>query len=210
MSIEANWAGDNGDITPEQAQQIVSLMLQTIQFDYEPPIPMIHPVGAIQMFGGDTAPDEWLFCNGDEVSRSTYADLFAVIGEAYGAGDGTTTFLLPNFIQRSPMGTGGAVVGYPGNTDGEFTVTLASGHLPSHTHGVNDPGHTHVLQSPFTSIIGARPAGGAAASAGTSLSGGAQLTTNTTGITIQSTGANAAHNNLHPVLGVPFIIFAGI
>jgi len=44
MSIEANWAGDNGDITPEQAQQIVSLMLQTIQFDYEPPIPMIHPV----------------------------------------------------------------------------------------------------------------------------------------------------------------------
>ena len=54
------------------------------------------PVGAIQAFGGSTAPSGWLLCNGAAVSRTTYSDLFAVIGTRYGSGDGSTTFNLPS------------------------------------------------------------------------------------------------------------------
>ena len=54
------------------------------------------PVGAIQAFGGSTAPLGWLMCDGSAVSRTTYAALFAVIGTRYGAGDGSTSFNLPS------------------------------------------------------------------------------------------------------------------
>lgn len=53
-------------------------------------------VGTIELYGGNTAPDGWLLCNGGTISRTLYADLFAVIGTTYGAGDGNTTFKLPN------------------------------------------------------------------------------------------------------------------
>jgi microcystin-dependent protein len=210
MSIEANWAGHNGDITPTQAQQITSLMLQTIQFDYEPPVEIMPDVGDIKMQGGTTIAEGWLLCDGAAVSRTTYADLFAEIGIEFGAGNGTTTFNLPDFTERSPMGLGGATPIELGTEDGALAVALTVSQLPSHDHDYADPGHTHVLQSPFTSIIGARPTGGAAAAAGSTISGGAQLTTNTTGITFHAQGSNAQHSNLHPILGVNFMIFAGI
>ena len=54
------------------------------------------PVGAILAFASDTPPDGWLECNGAEVSRTDYADLFNVIGTTFGAGDGSTTFNLPD------------------------------------------------------------------------------------------------------------------
>lgn len=54
------------------------------------------PVGAIQAFGGSTAPLGWLMCDGSAVSRTTYAALFAVIGTRYGSGDGSTSFNLPS------------------------------------------------------------------------------------------------------------------
>lgn len=54
-------------------------------------------VGTIKGYNGATPPSGWLFCDGSAVSRTTYADLFAVIGTNYGAGDGTTTFNLPNW-----------------------------------------------------------------------------------------------------------------
>src|SRR5690606_19275689 len=50
------------------------------------------PPGAVIPFAGTNAPTGWLFCHGQEVSRTTYARLFAVIGTTYGAGDGSTTF----------------------------------------------------------------------------------------------------------------------
>lgn len=53
------------------------------------------PVGIIAPFGGSTAPAGWLVCDGSAISRTTYADLFAVIGTTYGPGDGSTTFNLP-------------------------------------------------------------------------------------------------------------------
>lgn len=54
------------------------------------------PSGAINAYAGATAPSGWLLCDGEEVSRASYADLFNVIGETYGAGDGSTTFNLPD------------------------------------------------------------------------------------------------------------------
>jgi microcystin-dependent protein len=89
------------------------------------------PVGVVQAFAGTDTPDGWLLCDGSAVSRTDYADLYSVIGDTYGAGDGSTTFNLPNltdkFIEGSatagtvknaglPNITGGVVVsGYGGN-----------------------------------------------------------------------------------------------
>lgn len=60
--------------------------------------------GTITMTGRSSAPTGWLLCQGQAVSRSTYADLFAAIGTAYGNGDGSTTFNLPDLQQRFPLG----------------------------------------------------------------------------------------------------------
>lgn len=63
-------------------------------------------VGVIKEYGGTTAPAGYLFCNGDAVSRTTYARLFAKIGTAFGVGDGSTTFNIPDMIGAAPAGAG--------------------------------------------------------------------------------------------------------
>ena len=66
----------------------------------------IAPVtGKIEWFAFNTAPDGYLVCNGANVSRETYADLFAVIGTTFGSGDGSTTFALPNLIDKFAQGS---------------------------------------------------------------------------------------------------------
>lgn len=69
------------------------------------------PLGAILSYGGDTAPTGWLLCDGSAVSRTTYAQLFEVIGTKYGPGDGSTTFNLPNGVSGAelyPVGDAGS------------------------------------------------------------------------------------------------------
>lgn len=63
---------------------------------YENPI----PTGSVFPFAGITAPEGFLLCNGQEVSRFTYSKLYGVLGDIYGAGNGSTTFNLPNLIDR--------------------------------------------------------------------------------------------------------------
>jgi microcystin-dependent protein len=65
-----------------------------------------NPIGSVLQWTTNTPPSKWLICNGDAVSRTTYSNLFAVIGETYGAGDGTTTFNLPDLRARVPVGRG--------------------------------------------------------------------------------------------------------
>lgn len=65
----------------------------------------IVPTGAIFPTLLSNAPDGFLMCRGAEVSRTTYEDLFKIIGTKYGEGDGTTTFNLPNFSNRALYGT---------------------------------------------------------------------------------------------------------
>lgn len=62
------------------------------------------PVGTIAPFAGNTAPPGWLLCYGQAISRTTYAALFAVTGTTFGAGDGSTTFNLPDCRGRLPLG----------------------------------------------------------------------------------------------------------
>jgi hypothetical protein len=64
------------------------------------------PSGAILQFAGSSAPANWLLCDGSLVSRTTYATLFGVVGTNYGAGDGSTTFKLPDMRGRVPIGAG--------------------------------------------------------------------------------------------------------
>ena len=61
--------------------------------------------GKIEWFAFNTAPDGYLVCNGAKISRETYADLFAVIGTTFGSGDGSTTFALPNLINKFAQGS---------------------------------------------------------------------------------------------------------
>lgn len=64
------------------------------------------PTGVVQAFAGATTPQGWLLCDGSAVSRTTYANLFAVIGTTYGSGNGSTTFNLPNLTDRFIQGNG--------------------------------------------------------------------------------------------------------
>lgn len=64
------------------------------------------PVGVIIPYGGTAIPTGWLLCDGRAVSRTIYAGLFAVIGTAYGAGDGSTTFNIPDLREAVPKGAG--------------------------------------------------------------------------------------------------------
>ncbi len=64
------------------------------------------PVGSIQAYGGTTAPWGWLLCQGQAISRATYAELFNVIGTSFGSGDGSTTFNVPDLRGEFLRGAG--------------------------------------------------------------------------------------------------------
>ena len=95
------------------------------------------PIGLISMYAGSTAPTGWLICDGSAVSRTTYANLFNVIGITYGSGDGSTTFNLPNLKGRIPVGLDSNDTAFDilGEKGGEKTHTLTTQEMPSHSHG---------------------------------------------------------------------------
>lgn len=100
------------------------------------------PVGTVLDYAGALVPDGYLECDGSAVSRSEYPALFAAIGTTWGAGNGSTTFNLPNLGGRVSIGRGNRSVG---NTGGSETHTLVTNELPSHSHDMQN--HTHGLQS---------------------------------------------------------------
>lgn len=99
------------------------------------------PPGVILPYGGSSAPSGYLLCQGQAVSRSTYAALFAVLGTTYGAGDGSSTFNLPDMRGRVPVGldVGQAEFNALGNAGGAKTHTLTEAEMPSHTHYIDGP-----------------------------------------------------------------------
>lgn len=116
----------------------------------------LMPTGAILAFGGSAAPTGYRLCNGDVVSRATFAALFAVLGTAYGAGDGSTTFKLPDLRQRFPLGKAAGGVGATlGGTGG----AIDHAHVQTqHTHPV-DPTPTTSGTPSATQPFGS-PSGG--------------------------------------------------
>ena len=93
-------------------------------------------VGAIKPWTAAAAPDGYLLCNGAAVSRSTYADLFAVISTTYGSGDGSTTFNVPQLQGKMPQGYDGNTYNLAG-TGGANTVTVAVTNNQAATNATN-------------------------------------------------------------------------
>lgn len=104
---------------------------------------MAEPAGIIMPFAGTVVPENYLFCDGSAVSRTTYATLFGVIGTTFGAGDGSTTFNLPDLSGRVPLGVSQAHA--LGSTGGSETVTLTEQELPAHVHEVPQHGHEDTI-----------------------------------------------------------------
>jgi len=93
------------------------------------------PPGTITQYGGASAPTGWLLLDGSAVSRSTFSALFAIFGTTYGAGDGSTTFNLPDMRGRVPVGKNAATFATLGAVGGEETHALTVAELASHDHG---------------------------------------------------------------------------
>lgn len=121
--------------------------------------------GIVLPFAGSTAPTGWLLCAGQAVNRTAYAGLFAAIGTTFGAGDGSTTFNVPDLRGRVAAGadamggtaanrltnTGagnpginGAAIGAAGGADRH---TLTTAQLASHNHGVYNQSSGNITNS---------------------------------------------------------------
>jgi len=173
------------------------------------------PKGTIIAFAGSTSvvPAGWLICDGRAVSRTTYVDLFGVIGTNFGSGDGTTTFNVPDLRGRmiiAPDNMGGSAAGRVttgsastlGGTGGVEKITLSEANLPAHQHNlyphihpVIDPGHFHWIG--YGANIGNGPGPvtgptytGAATKAGTTI--------NASGVSV---GANTDGTPTYPIGG---------
>jgi microcystin-dependent protein len=112
------------------------------------------PTGVVDMYAGASIPPDSLLCNGQVVSRTTYAKLFAAIGTTWGVGNGTTTFGIPDMRGRAPRGVAAST---PGNALGQYhgaDTHVHSGPYHSHTNpstgGVGDHQHwiAHVHSQP--------------------------------------------------------------
>ncbi len=109
------------------------------------------PTGTVLPYGGTAAPSGWLLADGSAVSRTTYAALFAVLSTSHGAGDGSTTFNLPDLRGRAIVGHGtgsGLTARTRGQTGGsENAIVVTHSHSHSHTasssSGTVSNDHTH-------------------------------------------------------------------
>jgi microcystin-dependent protein len=174
------------------------------------------PPGTMVGYGGDTAPNGWLLADGAAVSRTTYAELFAVYGTKYGAGDGSTTFNLPNVKGRVLVGRDGAQTEFDvlGETGGVKTHALVIGEMPSHghsagnhSHGNDAHGHTaNYYTEGADDYLGHRVSGRTLIGGNSSGHGGTSINIHNSGTIIPNEGGGGAHQNLQPYLVANVII----
>lgn len=181
------------------------------------------PAGAVFDFAGAVAPHGYLICDGSLKSRVDYARLFEAIGDVYGAGDGSTTFKLPDLRGRTSIGVGegpSLTNRELGDLDGKEFHTLNEAEMPSHTHVQNahdhtSPPHEHSIirettGAPVSSAVylqhNVAPVarGGSTLNSNNTLSGTAYI--NSTIATNQNTGGGNPHNNMQPFLVLNKII----
>lgn len=153
----------------------------------------LAPTGAVTAYAGSSAPTGWLLCDGSAVSRATYATLFAITSTLYGAGNGTTTFNVPNLKGKIPVGFDAAETEFDtlGETGGEKTHVLTAAELAAHAHAIRLQTGT-TTSGPYLGATG-MTATGFANNAGT--------------YTIDNNSpADGAHNNLQPYITLNYII----
>lgn len=158
---------------------------------------MFYPPGTIMDFGGTVVPTgfRFLLCDGSEVSRSLYSDLFNVIGTRFGEGDGVSTFNLPDFRGRVAVGAGqggGLTNRTLADKGGEETHKLTQSEMPKHRH----------LEGSATRDsygVGENVASGTRRSGGASEPNGRRFYTT-------EEGGDQPHNNMQPFLVVNKII----
>lgn len=183
------------------------------------PFGFLVPTGTLLPYAAASAPAGYLLANGAAVSRSTYADLFGVCGTTYGAGDGSTTFNLPNMNGRVAMGAGnytdptlGSVTRTLGVSLGEASHVMIEAEIASHTH--TQTAHNHPVLSGAGTITNPSTGYGLAAFNGTS---GGYVSNGTVGgagnpylaniaPSIQNAGSNSPMNVVQPSLVISYII----
>tara|TARA_R100000951_G_scaffold7417_1_gene7077 strand:+ start:9431 stop:10393 length:963 start_codon:yes stop_codon:yes gene_type:complete len=166
------------------------------------------PSALVSPYAGSTAPSGWLLCDGSAVSRNAYAALYAIVSDTYGAGNGTTTFNLPDLRGRSVFGLdnmGGTaaslvtsgISGIDGTTLG---ATGGDESSQAHTHTATQDPHSHSMPSTFGSF------GGGANNIPASLGGSATTTgEETPAITVTSYG-DGGSENMPPAMLLNWII----
>jgi microcystin-dependent protein len=186
------------------------------------------PSGVMFPYAGATLPSGFLFCDGSAVSRTTYANLFAAIGTAWGSGDGSTTFNLPDYRGRVLAGSdnmngtpANRLTGYTlASSGGAQSVTLTANQLP--TSAYQDSGHGHTASSPphqhnfgnninaqnFSSAAGGTTylvIGGSPSSINTNLTSASVTVSNGTAA-ISNPGGDQPHSNVQPTATANVII----
>jgi microcystin-dependent protein len=119
----------------------------------------VNPTGSIICFAGQLVPPGWILCDGSEISKSTYPNLFSVIGNTYGVPINSNNFILPNLQQRIPLGK--SISNNLGDKGGNSNITLSTNQLPSHNHtgttnsagthnhSASDSGHNHLYDDAY-------------------------------------------------------------
>ncbi len=153
--------------------------------------------GTIVPYAGPVVPAGYVICDGSEISRSLFAQLFLAIGTIWGAGNGVTTFNVPDLRGRTLIGAGagpGLTPRLLGTIGGEESHTLSVLEMPVHNHGVTDPGHIHTIAplhlAPGFTLVPAPNAPFPSAPVNTDPA--------TTGIVIDDKGGGLPHENMQP------------
>jgi microcystin-dependent protein len=184
----------------------------------------VGPTGTLVPWAGGSTlvPSGWLLCNGQSVSRTTYAALFAVIGTVYGNVD-ANTFNVPNLLGRTIVGVDTAQTEFANRnkSGGEKAHVLTGFELPSHNHtwtmNAADAPHTHGVPLEYVTNNTTGGASRAVTDIDDKTGGAGTNVTATTGAasgnanhthdgTIGNTGGGQAHNNLQPYLCLHYII----
>ena len=187
---------------------------------------VLLPLGTVWDFAGSTAPSGWFLCYGQAISRTTYSELFTVIGTTYGAGDSSTTYNLPDLRGRSISGKdnmGGSAAGRItsagsgidgltlGASGGTQTHALTVGELAAHSHSgtSDDQSNDHTHTQIASTSIGSYSGGGSNGPLGFGSQTGGTSQGHTHTFTTNDAGSNTAHQNMQPTMIMNKIIFAG-